>query len=36
MQNIFTDYVNAWLLWGKNQVVHVWMAEAWSRTYMST
>ena len=28
MQNIFTDYVNAWLLWGKNQERHARMAEA--------
>ena len=28
MQNIFTDYVNAWLLWGRNHERHAWMAEA--------
>ena len=28
MQNIFTDYVNAWLLRGKNQERHARMAEA--------
>ena len=28
MQNIFTDYVNAWLLWGKNCERHGQMAEA--------
>ena len=28
MQNIFTDYVNAWLLWGRNHERHARMAEA--------
>ena len=28
MRNIFTDYVDAWLLWGKNQERHARMAEA--------
>ena len=28
MRNIFNDYVNAWLLWEKNQERHARMAEA--------
>jgi hypothetical protein len=28
MRNIFTDYVNAWLLWGKDYERHARMAEA--------
>ena len=28
MRDIFTDYVNAWLLWGKNHERHARMAEA--------
>jgi hypothetical protein len=28
MRNIFTDYVNAWLLWGRNDERHARMAEA--------
>jgi hypothetical protein len=28
MRNIFTDYVNAWLLWGRNDERQARMAEA--------
>ena len=35
MRNIFTDYVNAWLLWEKDHERHARMAEALPRTRQS-